>query len=259
VTEARSGRTKRPARARGFVSLVGAGPGDPELLTVRARHRLEAAELVLFDGLVPRAIVNVAKGAKRVSVAKRVGPKARTQEEVDDLIIAGARAGLRVVRLKAGDPFVLARGGEEVQALIAADVPFEIVPGISTAFAAPAAAGIPVTHRGLAAGVVVVSGHGPDVYEPVLSRIPPGSATVVVLMGLGRRRAIAQCLRRAGWKKTTPVAIVISASQPRQRVWRGVLGALGVTDPIESSEEPGVIVIGDVAGLFQRKRKRKEG
>jgi uroporphyrin-III C-methyltransferase len=232
------------------VSLVGAGPGDPELLTIRAQNRLETAELVLFDGLVPPAVVALAARAERISVAKRVGPKILTQEDVAARMVAGARAGLRVVRLKAGDPFVFGRGGEEMQALLDARVPFEVVPGVTTAFAGPALAGIPVTHRGLSTAVVVVSGHGPDGYEPVLGRLPVDSATIVVLMGLGQRRNIARSLVRAGWKRTTPAAIVINASQRSQEVWRGSLAGLGATDGVESREAPGVIVIGAVAGLF---------
>lgn len=247
----RDSRPARPARlAPGTAAIVGAGPGDPGLLTIRARECLEAADLVLFDGLVPRAIVRLAARAERVSVARRFGPKSLTQDEVSARIVAGAQAGKRVVRLKAGDPFVFGRGGEEVQALVDANIPFEIVPGLSTALAAPALVGIPVTHRGVSTAVVVVSGHAPDGYRPVLERLRPGSATVVVLMGLGNRRAIAACLVRAGWKTTVPVAIVINASQPEQRAWRGTLGAVGVADRIKTREEPGVIVVGDVAALF---------
>jgi uroporphyrin-III C-methyltransferase/precorrin-2 dehydrogenase/sirohydrochlorin ferrochelatase len=237
-------------RSRGIASLVGAGPGDPGLLTVLARRRLEAADLVLYDGLVPRAVVRLAAHAERVSVARRVGPKALTQEQVSASIIAGVRAGKRVVRLKAGDPFVFGRGGEEVEALRAAGVRFEVVPGLSTALAAPALAGIPVTYRGLSAAVLVISGHAPESYGPILTTLPPASVTLVVLMGLGERRRVARMLVGAGWKKTTPVAIVVNASQPAQRVWRGRLASLGGRDTITNREDPGVIVIGDVAGLM---------
>lgn len=251
MTARAAGSRAAGRRGRGFVSLVGAGPGDPDLLTVKARKRLEQADLVLFDGLVPRALLKLAPRAERVSVARRVGPKALTQEEVGDRIIAGARAGLRVVRLKSGDPFVFGRGGEEVLALIQAGVPFEVVPGVTTAFAAPALAGIPVTHRGVSTAVVVVSGHAPDGYAPVLTRLAPGSATIVVLMGLGERRAIGRCLVRAGWKTSTPAAVVLNASQPTEKVWRGTIGSLGVRDRIQHREEPGVIVVGEVAGLVR--------
>jgi uroporphyrin-III C-methyltransferase len=253
-TRARASK-RRPAReGLGLASLVGAGPGDPELLTVRALDRLREADLVLYDGLVPKAIVSLASGAQCVSVARRVGPKALAQDEVSDRIIAAARAGLRVVRLKAGDPFVFGRGGEEAQALAAAQVPFEVVPGLSTALAAPALAGIPVTYRGLSAAVVVVSGHDKASFGPVLRRLEPGTVTVVVLMGLGRRREVARVLRRAGWKASTPVAIVIDASQPSQKIWAGRLSALGLRDGVASRESPGVIVVGSAVSAVDAAR-----
>lgn len=242
-------RTVPPRPAKGFASIVGAGPGDPELLTVRALDRLRRADLVLFDGLVPRAIVNLARKAERVSVARRFGPKTLTQDEVSDRIIAGARAGRRVVRLKAGDPFVFGRGGEEVGALVRAGVPFEIVPGLSTALAAPAMVGIPVTHRGVSAAVVVVSGHAADSYGPIVDALAPGSATLVVLMGLGERKALGRRLVKAGWTRATPAAVIVNASQPTEMVWTGRLGALGAGDGLTSREDPGVIVVGEVVDL----------
>ena len=231
---------------RGFVSIVGAGPGDPELLTVRAVDRLRRADLVLYDGLVPQVIIDLAASAERVSVARRAGHKSLTQANVCELIIAGARLGQRVVRLKSGDPFVFGRGGEETHALVDAGVPFEIVPGLSAALAGPALAGIPMTHRGVSSGFVVVSGHGPEAYEPLLGALTPGSATVVVLMGMGSRPAIAKYLVGIGWKTDTPAALVINASQPRQQVWTGTLATLGFQDDPDTREQPGVIVIGDV-------------
>jgi uroporphyrin-III C-methyltransferase/precorrin-2 dehydrogenase/sirohydrochlorin ferrochelatase len=182
-------------------------------------------------------------------VARRVGPKTLSQDEVSARIIAEARAGRRVVRLKAGDPFVFGRGGEEVQALVDAGVPFEVVPGLSTALAAPALAGIPVTHRGVSSAVVVVTGHAADSYGPIIDALEPDSATVVVLMGLGERKALGRRLVKAGWKRSTPAAVIVKASQPGQVVWTGRLGALGAGDGLTSREDPGVIVIGGVVGL----------
>jgi len=143
----------------GFVSLVGAGPGDPSLLTRRAVVRLRRADLVLYDALVSDEVLAIARRAHRFYVGKRAGRHALTQEAINALLIRAARRGRRVVRLKAGDPFVLGRGGEEALALKAAGVAYEVVPGVTTAVAAPALAGIPVTHRGLSTGFVVVSGH----------------------------------------------------------------------------------------------------
>jgi uroporphyrin-III C-methyltransferase len=234
------------ATGLGLVSLVGAGPGDPDLLTRRAVRCLDEADLVLYDGLVPDEIVALAARADRLSVARRAGVKSVTQADVIRLMIAGARERRRVVRLKAGDPFVLGRGGEEVGALSDAGIPFEVVPGITTATAAPTLAGIPLTHRGLASGFVVVSGHAPAAYASVLRSLPPGAVTVVVLMGLGERAAIRDCLTAGGWHPTTPAAIVMNASRPDQRVWFGVLGDLESGGGPRSSDEAGVIVVGPV-------------
>lgn len=225
---------------------MGAGPGDPELLTVRAVDRLRRADLVLYDGLVPGAVIDLATSAEKVSVARRAGHKTLTQSDVCDLIIAGARLGQRVVRLKSGDPFVFGRGGEETRALVEAGIPFEIVPGLSAVTAGPALAGIPVTHRGLSSGFVVVSGHGPEAYEPLLGALVPGSATLVVLMGMGTRVTIATFLTGIGWKPETPAAIVVNASRPGQHVWTGTLANLGLRDDDERRDDPGVIVIGEV-------------
>lgn len=246
------------------MSLVGAGPGDPELLTARAIEALASADLVLHDGLVPAAMQASFPGASWESVARRVGRKTLTQARVNARMIAAARRGRRVVRLKSGDPFVFGRGGEEAQALKAAGVAFAVVPGVSTALAAPALAGIPVTHRGVSAGLVIVSGHARESYEPLLATLPAGLATIVVLMGLGERRGIARVLTAAGWAKTTPAAIVTNASQPGQRVWTGTLAGLGVKDGLGTRIEPGVIVIGDVVreasppGAATRRRKAEE-
>jgi len=242
-------RQAPPRRLPGRVSLVGAGPGDPDLLTGRAVARLGAAELVLYDGLTSRRALALAPGAAHVSVARRVGRKPLTQDRVIAMMVDAARRGLRVVRLKSGDPGLLGRGGEEAQALVRAGVRVEVVPGLSTALAAPALAGIPVTHRGLSAAVVGVSGHAAEGYGAILDRLTPGSATIVVLMGLGQRTSIARRLRRAGWPAMTPAAIIVDASRARQRVWSGTLGALGRRDGVTGREQPGVIVIGDVVAV----------
>ena len=169
----------------GSVAIVGAGPGDPDLLTRRAMKRLEQADLVLYDALIDPEVLGLAGAAQRIYVGKRAGRPAMRQESINRLLIRAAQRGRRVVRLKGGDPFVFGRGGEEALALVAAGIPFEVVPGISSAVAAAELAGIPVTHRGVAAAFVVVSGHAPAAYEPVLATLGPHTATVVVLMGLG--------------------------------------------------------------------------
>ena len=167
-------------------------PAIPALLTRRAAERLAEADLVLYDALVDREALDLAPSAQRMFVGKRAGRPAVSQEFIIRLLIRAARRGRRVVRLKGGDPFVFGRGGEEALALTAAGIPFEVVPGVSSAIAAPALAGIPVTHRGMASGFVVVSGHAEEAYRPILESLAPTVATVVVLMGLGRIEAIAR-------------------------------------------------------------------
>jgi len=224
----------------GFVSLVGAGPGDPDLLTGRALDRLGRADLVLNDALVRDELVRLAPKAKRFYVGKRAGRHSIDQDGIHTLMIRAARRGERVVRLKCGDPFVFGRGGEEALALRAAGVEFEIVPGLSSAIAGPALAGIPVTHRGLASGFVVVSGHAESAYAPILGSLAAGAATVVVLMGLGRRVELAAFLIARGWAASTPAAIVLGASHPGASAWTGPLASLGEPDIGERSEPGGV-------------------
>ena len=259
------GRDRRPdagVDVGGFVSLIGAGPGDPDLLTVRGAQRLAEADLVLYDGLVPESTVALAASAQHFSVAKRAGRPAVTQETIHRLMIRGARRGKRVVRLKNGDPFLLGRGGEEALALATAGVPFEVIPGVTSAVAAPGLAGIPVTHRGMTTGFTVVSGHAPDAYEPILRGVAPESMTLVVLMGLRHRERIARMLLDVGWRPGTPAAVVLGAATPGMATWRGRLGALADErfelpgeacgmSPERGSEPsaPGTIVVGEVARL----------
>ena len=233
----------------GFVSLVGAGPGDADLLTVRAVRRIRDADLVLYDALVTLPIVALATDAQRFCVGKRAGSKSVRQETIDQLMIRSARQGKRVVRLKCGDPFVLGRGGEEALALRCAGIPFEVIPGITCAVAAPGLAGIPVTHRGVASGFVVVSGHAESAYGPILDGVAANSVTVVVLMGLGRRDALAARLIKQGWRRDTPAAIVLAAGTPAMQTWHGRLDELGGADIDTAGAPPGTIVIGDVVGL----------
>jgi uroporphyrin-III C-methyltransferase/precorrin-2 dehydrogenase/sirohydrochlorin ferrochelatase len=229
----------------GFVSLVGAGPGDPELLTMRAVARLRDADLVLYDALVDRQALRYAPRARWAFVGKRAGRPSIAQETIERLMIRHARQGERVVRLKSGDPFVFGRGGEEALALAAAGIPVEVVPGVSSAVAGPALSNIPVTHRGLASAFVVVSGHAEAAYAPVLDSLAPGSATVVVLMGLGSREKIAARLGARGWPSSTPAAVVLSAATADSRTWIGELRELGSCDlPDELPDAPGILVVG---------------
>jgi uroporphyrin-III C-methyltransferase/precorrin-2 dehydrogenase/sirohydrochlorin ferrochelatase len=240
----------------GFVSIVGAGPGDPELLTLRAARRLGDADVVLHDALVSPGALALAPHALRVLVGKRSGRKSTPQEAIHRLMIRLAKRGLRVVRLKGGDPFVFGRGGEEALALGRAGVSFEVVPGLSSALAAPALAGIPVTHRGTSSAFTVVAGHSESSFGPVVDSLAPNSLTLVVLMGLGSRAALAARLLARGWKADTPAAILFAASTPEASRWAGRLDSLGDvavgperSGPHEPPESPGTIVIGDVVAL----------
>jgi uroporphyrin-III C-methyltransferase / precorrin-2 dehydrogenase / sirohydrochlorin ferrochelatase len=236
----------------GMVSLVGAGPGDPELLTVRAVKRLGEADLVLYDALVSPEALRFAGRARRFFVGKRAGRPSISQETIHKLMIRWARRGYRVVRLKSGDPFVLGRGGEEVLALARAGIRFEIVPGVSSALAAPGLAGIPVTCRGLASAFVVLSGHDPRLYAEVLDGISPGSATVVVLMGLGTRQELRRQLLGQGWVPETPAAVLLAASTPEAFTWIGTLTELDEAPiPDRSPRAYGMVVVGDVVSLAQ--------
>jgi len=235
---------------RGFVSLVGAGPGDPGLLTRRAAERLAQADLVLYDALTDGEVLKLAPRAHCFYVGKRAGEPSVSQRAIERLLVKAARRGQRVVRLKCGDPFVFGRGGEEAQALASAGVPFEVVPGVSSAIAAPALAGVPVTHRGLAAGFAVVSGHSERSFGSILEGIEPGSLTLVILMGIGRREVICGRLSARGWPDDTPAAIAWGASSGESATWRGVLADLGqAVLPSGVAHLPGTIVVGSVAGL----------
>ena len=241
----------------GFVSLVGAGPGDPDLLTVKAARTLAAADIVFYDALVSAETLALAPRAQRFSVGKRAGRPSMRQETIHALLIRAARRGKRVVRLKGGDPFVFGRGGEEALALVSAGVPFEVVPGVSSALAAPGLSGIPVTHRGLASAFAVVSGHAEAAWRPVLEALPPDGATVVALMALGARGAIAAALLARGWGGSTPAAILWSAGTDSAARWVGTLAELAaVATPEESEGDPGTIVIGAVVSLARALGRR---
>src|SRR5258708_13228098 len=196
----------------GLVSLVGAGPGDPELLTLRAVGRLREGDLVLYGVLVNPGALQHAPHGGRALVGKRAGRPSIAQGTIERLMIRAARKGERVVRLKSGDPFVFGRGGEEALALAAAGVPCEVVPGVSAAVAGPALSGIPVTHRGLASAFLVVSGHAESAYAPALDSLAPYSATVVVLMGLSSRDSVAALLLPRGWPPPPPAPVLPSPS-----------------------------------------------
>jgi uroporphyrin-III C-methyltransferase/precorrin-2 dehydrogenase/sirohydrochlorin ferrochelatase len=241
-------RASRPAD--GQVALVGAGPGDPALLTRKAITCLRAADLVLYDALIDERILRYARHAQRFFVGKRAGRHALTQDRINALMIRAARRGRRVVRLKGGDPFVLGRGGEEALALATAGVRCDVVPGITSAIAAPALAGIPVTHRGVASGFLVVSGHDERAFGLTVAGVAPNGVTLVVLMGMARIAELAAHLVGKGWAPATPAAVVSGASTALQRAWRGSLGDLAADRvPLDARAGAGTIVIGAVVSL----------
>jgi uroporphyrin-III C-methyltransferase/precorrin-2 dehydrogenase/sirohydrochlorin ferrochelatase len=232
------------------VALVGAGPGDPELITVKGRRLLAAADVVVADRLVPGMLLgDLRPDVEFVDAAKIPYGPAAAQEEINRILVERARAGRFVVRLKGGDPYVFGRGGEEVLACTAAGVPVTVVPGVTSAVAVPAALGVPVTHRGLAHEFVVVSGHLPPgdpaslVDWAALARL---RGTLVVLMGLANLPAIVAALLAGGRGPDTPAAVVQEGTTRAQQGLRGTLGGLVAAVAAAGIRPPAVVVVGEV-------------
>jgi uroporphyrinogen III methyltransferase/synthase len=240
-------------KQRGRVYLVGAGPGDPRLLTLRGKECLEQAEVVLYDYLAnPALLAHVREQAERVYVGRRGKGKYPPQEEITRLLIDRARRGKVVVRLKGGDPFVFGRGGEEAEALAGAGIDFEIVPGVTAAIAAPAYAGIPVTHRTLASTVTVVTGHeDPDKQATALDwrRLAGGDGTLVFLMGMKNLSTIVTRLVAEGRSPKTPVAIIRWGTKASQQTVVGTLATITEQAEAARMEPPTVIVVGEVVKM----------
>jgi uroporphyrin-III C-methyltransferase len=218
-------------------------------MTRRALAALRAADLVLYDALIDDRILRYARKAQRFFVGKRAGRQAMTQERIHAVMIRAARRGRRVVRLKGGDPFVFGRGGEESLALRQAGVAYEVVPGVTSVVAAPALAGIPLTWRGRASALLVVSGHDRATFDATVPALRPRGLTLVVVMGLGRAAEISETLVQAGWPAAMPAAVVVNASLAGQQVWRGPLSELGSGARQLGAEGPGTIVIGEVVDV----------
>ena len=232
----------------GHVWLVGGGPGDPGLLTLAGREALAMADIVVYDALVPVAELHHCRtGTDLIFAGKRAGEHALSQDAIESLLIARAKEGKRVVRLKGGDPFVFGRGGEEAMSLRAAGVPFTIVPGVSSAIAAAAYAGIPVTHRGLSCSFTVVTGTDDGALDEA-----PRSGTIVILMGVEHLAAIAMRLVSAGREPTTPAACIQWGTRADQRVVTGTLGTLVGRVAEAGLGAPAVMVVGEVAGLAEQ-------
>jgi uroporphyrin-III C-methyltransferase len=232
----------------GKVFLVGPGPGDPELLTLKGKRCLEPADVVLYDQLVNPELLNHARRAEWIYVGKQAGKHGIDQKTIEALMLHYAREGKRVVRVKRGDPFVFGRGGEEAEALKRTGLPFEIVPGISSALAAPAYAGMPVTHRACASSVAIVSGYRSAEAKSTLDwgALVNGVDTLIILMGVKNLAHIMTCLLRAECEPERPVAIIASATCPSQRTIIGTVGTIVQLAARCRIYPPAVIVVGDV-------------
>jgi uroporphyrinogen III methyltransferase/synthase len=241
----------------GKVYLIGAGPGDPGLLTVKGREALERADVVVYDRLAHPSLLDYAPpSAERVFAGKARGQQELTQDGINDLLVERAQSGLRVARLKGGDPFVFGRGGEEALALARCGIPFEVVPGVSSAVAAPAYAGIPVTHRGIATGFTVVSGSEdpskPEStvrWEELARSLAAHGGTLMTLMGWASIEKILEALQRAGLSADTPVALVQWGTWSRQRTVTGTLATAADNGRAAGLAAPVVAVIGEVVNL----------
>jgi len=240
------------SRAPGRVWLVGAGPGDPELLTVKALKALQAAQVVVHDGLVSDEILDLAPAsARRISVAKRKSRHSYSQEEINRMLVAFALEGLEVVRLKGGDPFIFGRGGEELEACREAGVECLIVPGVTAALAAGASAGAPLTHRGSAQAVTFVTGHAAKGGEPDLdwASLAKVNQTVVIYMGLSMAAPIAARLMAAGRAGSIPALIVENASRADER--RVVTTLAGLAEAAANLDGPALLIVGEAMALAQ--------
>jgi uroporphyrin-III C-methyltransferase len=234
------------------VHLVGAGPGDPRLLTLRGAEVLQEADVVVFDRLAPASLLDLAPArAERIDAGKTPGGASMPQERINDLLCDRACAGKRVVRLKGGDPFVFGRGGEEALACARAGIPFEVVPGVTSAVAAPALAGIPLTHRGLGSSVAVVTANLAGGARQDLRRVATSTDTLVVLMAAGSLGEVCAELIDAGRPAAEPAAVVQWASTPRQRSVGGTLGSLPELVADARIGAPATLVVGRVAGLAE--------
>jgi uroporphyrin-III C-methyltransferase len=241
--------------AHGKVFLVGAGPGDPGLLTMRAVEVLRAADVVIYDRLVNKAILELApKTAEKIYVGKRAGKHALPQEKINELLVKTALDGKIAVRLKGGDPFLFGRGGEEAEALAEKHVDFEVVPGVTSAIAAPAYAGIPLTHRDYASSVAIVTGHraGNTGKNIKWSKLASAVDTIVILMGVEPLESTAAKLMEGGLDADTPAAIIEQGTSKKQRSLIGKLGTIAKEAKERNVEAPAVIVIGEAVTLGEK-------
>lgn len=244
-----------PEFAPGWVWLAGAGPGDPGLLTLHAVNALKQADKVVYDALVSEDILSLVRpDAELFYAGKRGGKPSWNQQDITDKLIELAKTGHRVLRLKGGDPFVFGRGGEEAQALVAADIPFRMIPGISAGVGGLGYAGIPATHRDVNHAVTFVTGHLAGKGQAELldwASIAKASPVIVIYMAMSRLAVIAELLLQAGRSANEPVAIVTHATTPRQRIATGCLAEAAKLAEQHNLEPPSIIVIGEVVNLAE--------
>lgn len=241
-------------RSDGFVYLVGAGPGDPELLTMKACRLMQEVDVLVFDRLVSQEILDlVPEKVQRISVGKTVGHHCVPQHLINRIIVELANCGKRVMRLKGGDPYVFGRGGEEAEVLVSAGISFEVVPGITSASGASSYAGIPLTHRDYAQSVTFATGHLKDdslnLDWPALAR---ANSTLVIYMGMGSLAAIADKLIQHGRGQDTPVAVVHRATQPDQKVVVATLATIAAETRAQGVAAPAAIIVGEVVALREK-------
>ncbi len=240
----------------GKVYLIGAGPGDPGLLTLKGKVLLEQADVVIYDALVSAAILEMINpNAEKINAGKRRGRHSLAQAKTTELLIQKAKTHAVVARLKGGDPFVFGRGGEEMEDLIKAGVPVEVVPGITSGIAAPAYAGIPLTHRNFSSSVTLVTGHeAAGKYGPKVNweAIAQGSETIVIYMGIHNLHHIIKELNQAGCSLETPIALIQWGTRPEQKKLIGTLNTIVEQIEISGFEAPAIAVIGEVVNLHQK-------
>ncbi|MFL6496351.1 MAG: uroporphyrinogen-III C-methyltransferase [Nitrososphaera sp.] len=241
---------------KGKVFICGAGPGDPKLMTLRAMELLQMSDVVLYDRLVGKEIIDqIPEGSEKAYVGRMVGDPITHQEKTNKLMVKYAKWGKTVLRLKGGDPFIFGRGAEEAEYLIKHGVEFELVPGITSSIASPAYAGIPLTHRRYSSSVAIVTGHEDPKKDKLVvrwSKLAGAVDTIVVLMGIAELDQISYNLMKAGMKKSIKVAIVANGTTDKQRVVKGTLGSIARLTKKAGIQSPAVIVIGRVAGLSDK-------
>ena len=243
---------------KGKVYLVGAGPGDPSLITVKGRDCLRQADVIIYDRLIDSSLLDATRpDAEKIYVGKARGSRAKEQKDINQLLVKKAQEGKTVVRLKGGDPFVMGRGGEEAEALAMSHTPFEVVPGVSSVTAVPAYAGIPITHRRWASSFTVITGHE-DAHKdkPTIrwDKVSDGADTLICLMGIDNLTQIVSQLIKNGRAPSTPVAVLHQGTTQKQRTWVSTLGNIVAEAKQNSFEPPAVIVVGEVVRLRNQLR-----